>query len=81
MVRSLCGCPPYNYFKISPKHIYSSRSHKYGNYDRARYKSFPLLLVLPGEPDHKAIHCPMANFGPLLRSSLTDLMLVTAFEI
>ena len=41
-------------------------------------QSFPLLLDPPGKPDYQAIPCPMTNFGPLLRGSVTNLILITA---
>ena len=34
----------------------------------------------PPQPDHQTIHCPMANFGPLVRGSVTNPMLITAFD-
>ena len=37
-------------------------------------QSFPLLLDPPDKPDHQAIHCATANFGPLLRGSITNLI-------
>ena len=45
-----------------------------------QHTKFPLLLVLPGKPDHQAIHCPTANFGPLSRGNVTNPMLITAFD-
>ena len=41
---------------------------------------FPLLLDSPGKPDHQAIHCPTANFGPLSRGSVTNPILITVFD-
>ena len=41
---------------------------------------FPLLLDPPGKPDQEAIHSPTTNFGPLLRGSVTDPMLITVFD-
>ena len=43
-------------------------------------QSFILLLDAPGKPDHQAIHCPTANFGPLSRGSVTNPMLVTVLD-
>ena len=40
---------------------------------------FLLLLFRPGKPVHQAIHCPTANFGPLLTGSITNPMLITVF--
>ena len=45
-----------------------------------QHKSFPLLLVPPGKPVHQAIHCPTANSGPLSKDSVTNLMLIIAFD-
>ena len=39
---------------------------------------FRLLLDPTSKPDHQAIHCPTANFGPLSRGSITNPMLITA---
>ena len=58
--------------------IPSSKSCKYGNYDKIQ--SFPLLLDPPGKPDYQAIHCPTANFGPLSRGSVTNPILITVFD-
>ena len=44
-----------------------------------QHKNFPLLLDLPGKPDHQSIHCPTANFGPLSRSSISNPILITVF--
>ena len=46
---------------------------------KRQYTVFPLLLFRPGNPAHQAIHCPTANFGPLLTGSITNPMLITAF--
>ena len=43
-------------------------------------QSFPLLLVPTGKPDHQAIHCPTANYGPLYRISVINPMLITAHD-
>ena len=43
-------------------------------------QSVPLMLDPLGKPGHKAIHWPTANFGPLLRGSLTNPMLITVFD-
>ena len=43
-------------------------------------QSFPILLDPPGKPDHRAIYCPMANFGPLSKGSVTNPMLMTVFD-
>ena len=40
----------------------------------------PLLLDPPGKPDHQAIYCPTANFGPLSRGSVTIPILITVFD-
>ena len=32
------------------------------------------------QPDHQTIHCLMANFGPLVRGSITNPILITAFD-
>ena len=45
-----------------------------------RIKSFPLLEDPLCKPDHQAIHCPAANFGPLSRDSVTNSMLTTALD-
>ena len=37
---------------------------------------FPLLPNPLDKPDQQAIHCPTLNFGPLLRGSVTDPMLI-----
>ena len=34
----------------------------------------------PGRPTHRAIHCPTANFGQPSTCSITNPMLVTAFD-
>ena len=34
----------------------------------------------PGKADHWAIHCPMANFEPLSRGSITNPMSITMFD-
>ena len=34
----------------------------------------------PGQPEHQAIHCPTANFGPLSRGSVTNAILITVFD-
>ena len=41
---------------------------------------FPLLLDLPGKPDHQAIRCPTGNFGPLWRVIATSPILITVFD-
>ena len=72
--------------KPPPKPIRSSKSYKYDNYDKTKYKvspyckSFPLLLDPPGKPDHQATHCPTANFGPVSRGSITYSILITVFD-
>ena len=77
---SLCGSPPpYDDFKISPQPICFPGSINMETMIRQHTK-FPLLLVLPGKPDHQAVHCPTANFGQLSRGSVTKLMLITAFD-
>ena len=43
-------------------------------------QSFSLLLDPPDKPDHQAIHCPTANFGPLSRGSITNPILITVFD-
>ena len=45
-----------------------------------QHTKFRLLLVPPGKPDHQAIHCPTANFGPLSRGSITNPMFITVFD-
>ena len=45
-----------------------------------QHTKFSLLLDLPGKPDHQAIHCPIANFGPLSSGSVTNPMLITVFD-
>ena len=42
---------------------------------------FPLRLDPLGKPDHQALQCPTANFGPLLKGSVTNQMLITVFDI
>ena len=36
--------------------------------------------ISPGKLAHQAIHCPAASFGPLPRGSVTNSMLITAFD-
>ena len=43
-------------------------------------QSFPALLDPSGKPNHQAIHCPIANFGPLSRGSVTNSILITVFD-
>ena len=46
-----------------------------------QYTNFPpLLLVPPGKPVHQAIHYLKANFRALLRGSVPNPMLITAFD-
>ena len=46
-----------------------------------QHTKFPsLLLVCPGKPVHQAIHYPTANFGPLLRGSVANPILITSFD-
>ena len=71
------ACPPYDDFKIFPQPTCSSKSHKYDNYDKTIYK---VLLVPPGKPVHQANHYPTANFRPLLRGSVPNPILITAFD-
>ena len=33
-----------------------------------------------GKPDHQAIHCPTANFGPISRGSFSNPMLITVLD-
>ena len=75
MVPTFVACPLYDVFKIFPKSIGSSKSHKYDNYDK-----ITLLLVPPGKPVHQAIHYPTTNFRPLSRGSIPNPMLITAFD-
>ena len=42
--------------------------------------SVPLQLDPPGKPDHQAIHCLTANFGPLSRGSVTNPILITVID-
>ena len=83
MVPSLCGLPPHLITSKSPQPICSSKSYKYGDYDKTKYKiqiqSFSLLLDPPGKSDYQAIHCPTANFRSLLRGSITN-HLITVFD-
>ena len=44
-------------------------------------QSFPLLLDPPGNPDCQAIHCPTSKFEPLSKSSVTNPILMTVFDI
>ena len=60
--------------KSPPQPICPSKSHKYDNYYKTTYK------VPPDKPVHQAIHYPMANFGPLLKGSVPNPMLITAFD-
>ena len=71
--------PLFDNFKIHPpfQPICSSKSYKNGNYD---IQGFPLLLDSSGKPNHQAIHCSTANFGPLSRGSVTNPILITVFE-
>ena len=55
-----------------PPPICPSKSYKYDNYDKTRYKVSPLLLDPPGKRDYQGIHCPIANFGPLSRGRITN---------
>ena len=50
------------------------------NTKRQKTKSFPLLLHHPGKPDHQAINCPTANFGPLSKGSVSNPILITVFD-
>ena len=43
-------------------------------------RSFPLLVVPPGKFDQQAIHCPITNLGPLLRTDVTNPMLITVLD-
>ena len=45
-----------------------------------QHKKFPLLLDPPGKPDQQVIHCPTANFGPLLRGSFSNPMLIAVLD-
>ena len=38
------------------------------------------MLDPQGKPDLLAIQCPVANFGPLSRGSVTNLMLINVFD-
>ena len=38
------------------------------------------MLFPLGKPSHQAIHYPTANFGPLSTGSITNSMLITAFD-
>ena len=81
MVSSLCGLGPCNNFKISPSpNLYALLSPINMTTMIRQHKSSPLLQDLPGKADHKAIHCPTANFGPLSRGSVTNSMLITVFD-
>ena len=66
---------PYLITSKSPQSIRSSKSYKYDNYDKTKYR-----LDLPGRPDHQAIHFPRANLGPLSRSSLTNPIIIIVFD-
>ena len=71
MVPSLCGLPHLMTSKTNPK------SYKYDNYC---YCQIHLLLGLSDKRDHQAIHCPTANFGPLSKGGITNLILITVFD-
>ena len=43
-------------------------------------QSFPLLVVPPGKFDQQAIQCPITNLGPLLRTDVTNPMLITVLD-
>ena len=45
-----------------------------------KIQSFPLTLDSPAKPDHQGIHCPIANFGLLSTSSITNPILITVFD-
>ena len=45
-----------------------------------QHTNFPLVLVPQNKPVHQAIHYPTANFGPLSKGSVTNPMLITAFD-
>ena len=64
--------------QISLQPICSSKSHKCDKYDKTTYKISPYCQF--PQPDHQAIHCPVTNFGPLVRGSVTNLILITAFD-
>ena len=64
----------------SPPIYMFSKSHKYDNYDQVPYKVFPYYLFPQGKPVRQAIYCPTANFGPLSRGRITNLMLITEFD-
>ena len=72
------ACSLYDDFKISLQPICSSKSHKCDKYDKTTYKISPYCQF--PQPDHQAIHCPVTNFGPLVRGSVTNPILITAFD-
>ena len=73
------ACPPYDGFKILPN-LYAPPSLINMTTMKRQHKNFLLLLVPPDKPVHQAIHYPTANFGPLLRGSITNPMLITVFD-
>ena len=45
-----------------------------------QHTSFHLVLDPPGKFDHQTIHCPIANFGPLSRGSISNPILITVLD-
>ena len=87
MVPSLCGLPPIGYLQNPPTPpppqsmlfqvllIWQLRTLMID-----KIQSFPLTLDSPAKPDHQGIHCPIANFGLLSTSSITNPILITVFD-
>ena len=45
-----------------------------------QHTKFPPTASSPRQTFHQAIHCPTANSGPLSKDSVTNLMLIIAFD-
>ena len=45
-----------------------------------QHTEFPTTARSQDKPDHQAIQCPTANFGPLSKVSVTNPMLITVLD-
>ena len=65
----------------SPPNLYALPSPINMTSMTRQHTEFPPVLLDPsGKHDQQAILCPIANFGPLLRGSVTNPMLITVFD-
>ena len=72
--------PPYDDFKISLPTYYAPPSPINMATMIRQHTKFPRTASSPRKPDHQAIHGPTANFRSLSRGSVTNPMLITAFD-